>query len=70
MRVGVFRLAYKTMKEEDDPDRVIRTFKLVFKDDLGNSVKINASLSDYEGTEPGDILELEHLFRQTTLPEG
>ena len=67
MRVGIFRLAYKTKKESDDPVEIILSYKLVFKDDQGNKIMLRGSSADYEGTEPGDILELEDLFRQSTL---
>ena len=69
MRVGVFRLAYKTKKETDDPDEIICSYKLVYKDNLGNQITLKGSEDDYEGTEPGAILDLKDIIRQTTLPE-
>ena len=67
MRVGIFRLAYKTRKEVDDDEEIICSFKLVYKDDLGNQIILKGSVGDYEGTEPGTILNLEDILRQTTL---
>ncbi len=67
MNVGVFRLAYKTLKVTDHDVEVIYSYKLVYKDDLGNQIILKGSLGDYEGAEPGAILNLEDILRQTSL---
>lgn len=69
MRFGVFKLAYKTAKEIEDGDAVKFTYRLVYKDDLGNQLIVNGTEDDYEVSELGEILPWKSVFRQGTLEE-
>jgi len=69
MRFGVFTLAYKTAKEIEDSGAVKYTYRLVYKDDLGNQLIVNGTEDDYTVAELGEVLPWEKVFRQRTLEE-
>lgn len=70
MRFGVFRLVYKTKKEEDKGDAVEYTFKLVYKDGLGNKLEVKGTEDDFETAEVGEVFPWKSVARQETLTEG
>lgn len=69
MRFGVFRLATKTAKEAEVAEVVKVTYRLIYRDGLGNTLTVTGTEDDYEGSELGDILPWEAVLRQGTLPE-
>ena len=70
MRFGVFRLATKTAKEAEVNDIVKITYRLVYRDGLGNQLTVVGTEDDYKQLELGDILPWEAVLRQSVLPEG
>jgi len=70
MRFGVFTLAFKTAREAEDGEAVKYTYRLVYKDKLGNQLTVVGTEDDYEVAELGEPLPLERVIRQSTLPEG
>lgn len=67
MRFGVFRLSYKTQKEAGAGDTIKYTYKLVYKDGLGNQLVVSGTEDDYEAAELGEVLPWNRLLRQETL---
>lgn len=70
MRFGVFHLAYKTMREAEDGDAVKITWRLVYRDDLGNQLTVAGTEDDFAVAEVGETLPWGMVFRQTQLQEG
>ena len=68
MIVGVFRLAYKTIKVSEGEPGFKYSYRLVWKDDLGNTISIKGSEDDYDSYAVGAILLLDSILRQTTMP--
>ncbi|TKJ25400.1 MAG: hypothetical protein CEE41_04300 [Hadesarchaea archaeon B3_Hades] len=68
MRFGVFRLATKTAKEAEVADVVKVTYRLVYRDGLGNQLTVAGTEDDYKALELGDALPWESVVRQSTLP--
>jgi len=70
MRFGVFRLAYKTAKESEDGEAVKFTYRLVYRDNLGNQLTVEGTEDDYACAELGEIMPWETVTRQKTIEEA
>lgn len=69
IRFGVFKLQHKTHKVKEKDDEVVDEYKLVFKDDLGNTLKVKADADDFDRYEPETPLEWKMTVYQSRLDE-
>jgi len=71
MRFGIFMLFSKTKKEAEskDGEYVTTTYRLVYKDDLGNLMTVKGTEDDYVCAEIGEALPWKIVTRQKQLTE-